>query len=183
MNKWVGLVLLIGLLSACGTDGYTASPVSVRAESGSTVELTGTWESNCYSDSGTDYIQVLVYTGNGRVSIYTEVYSSSDTTCATLDSTTYTATSANVNVEDTKTASGWADGSGTLTSAPGSLSDTPTVSKYTTRLDSGSNMKSIDLIDDATSNWVMYTADPLAAEDVADGYDDYLSTANPLYKQ
>lgn len=172
--------LSFSLLAACGSDGFTATPVSVTAQSGGKVELTGTWKSACYPE-GSDYlIDVRVYTSNGRLTISTDNYGT-DSACATLVSTVTHATEARVSVGSDVTASGWRDGAGNADSAPGSLSTTPTVTQFTLTLDDSSTMKSINLIDDSTSSWVLYRADTNEVD--TDDYYNYLSTATPLNKQ
>ena len=181
------LIFTGALLSACGSEGYTVTPVVVTAQSGSKVELTGSWRSACHSSSSDYIVNVRVYTVNGRVSESTEKYAAADSSCNTLISTDRSATDLHVTVGADKTVLGWRDGAGSPASAPtdqsGSvLSGTPMVTKYSWLLTSGAISRSISLIDDSvTDNWVMYVADSTELD--ADGYPDYLATANPLFKQ
>ena len=183
-------LLLSTLLASCGDDGYDSPPVSVTAQSGSTVELTGIWKSSCYTD-GTDVIDVRIYSSNGRLTAYTETYSTSGGNCATWDSRTTYASDVRVTVGADKVIAGWSDGAGSesdtapddQTGTSTQLPDQPTVSKYSMTIDDGTTIKSIDLIDDSVSgSWAMYVADTNANDD-ADGYDDYLSTVHPLFLQ
>jgi hypothetical protein len=177
----------VSLVAACGSEGFTATPVTVTAQSGNKVELTGSWRSGCYSN-GTDYIiDVRVYANNGRLSDTTEKYLSTDSSCATLVLTVANATAAYVSVADDKTALGWRDGTGNADTAPSDksgsvLPTTPTVTTYSLPMDDSTSSKSISLIDDSVANdWVMYMAD--TADVDADGYHSYLATAHPLFQQ
>ena len=179
---------LATLLASCGDDGFSSTPVSVIAQSGDTVELTGTWKSDCYTDTA-DRVDVRTYSSDGRLTAYTLNYSTTDASCSADQTTSTIATSVRVFVGTNKTASGWSDGAGGMaSSAPddqtGSpLPDPPIVSRYSMDIDDSSTVKSIDLIDDSVAgSWVMYVADT-AADDDTDGYDDYISIANPLNLQ
>lgn len=186
MNNYVLYPLLfsVSLLSACGDDGFTSTPVTVTAQSGGKVALTGTWKSACYSNGTNDVIDIRSYTVNGRLTGSTENYISNNSTCTDLSSTETYATDVRITVGDDKTAKGWLDGSGVADSTPSGLSATPTVSKYLYTNDSSSIIKSIDLIDDSTSSWIMYVADTTNSGDVdTEGYHDYLSTKYYLTKQ
>jgi len=189
VNKLMSVMPAILLLAACSSDSSTApgSAVKIIAESGATVDLTGTWMSACYSSDGIYRRDIHTYAADQRA-VSHETYGAADTTCAGTKSTVQDLTVTGITVSSTKkTLSGWVDGSGTVTSAPNSqagpaLTTTALVSKHTGTYNSNT-VKLVLVIDDSVaSSWVMYRDYDKAHLD-AEGYPSYVTTADPLFKK
>jgi len=191
------MALCMSFLAACSSDDAASNNVRVIAESAETVDLTGEWKSSCYYDGDNNIYRVDVhnYTSSGSLVITYEKYDASDFGCSgasvaavIVDDVTITG----ITVAGTKTMLGWVDGTGTSDAAPivlydGQLSATPTVSKATGTLN-GQQVKLIvavnvaDIVEEPGSKaWTLYRAydsDPALLD--ADGYPDYIGTADPL---
>lgn len=185
--KLFSISVVMTILAACSSDdaATTGGAVIVTAESGAKIELTGTWKSACYTSGGNDVKDVHTYSSSGAFSNGVEIYASADASCTgtvTTNSNLDTQLAAGAD----KTMLGWVDGTGTGTTAPNSaagpaLSSTPVVSKLLHNWEV--DLKGALLLDDSVAGSLVYYRSKESAGLDADGYPDYITTADPMYKQ
>ncbi len=136
-NKTQLMIIPLALaLGACvddssDSDANTGSAISVITVSGGTLDLTGTWKTECYtSNSGTtnaeDVQESIVFSSAGTAEYSSNSFTSTDASCSSGQSLTrgYTA---NVAVQGTLAVEGWEDGMNAATT-PATAQDSSALS-------------------------------------------------------
>ncbi len=120
------IVPLVLALGACVDDSSdssgSGSAISIVTVSGSTVDLTGTWKTECYtSNSGTadaaDVQENIIFSSTGTVEYARNSFTSVDASCSSGQSLTQ-GYSATVAAQSTLAIAGWEDGMTQTTPAP-----------------------------------------------------------------
>jgi len=195
--KLYSTLLLMMALTACSSDDAAVGGITVLAESGNKVDISGEWARPCTTDI-VDKQNIYLFSGS-TMKFVIDKYTSTDGTCTGTATRTYSVTYVNtdgtetlaVTVSGEKTVLGWEDAVSTVT-APNSqtgpaLAATPTATTLVVTWAGSSTPGDLRLIfyvddsDAANNNLVLYRGALLT--NTTDTYDDYLRADRPFTKR